>query len=490
MRISVTELRTPELEFGDDKAYFADPREGLASAGPFSLRFGRAHKAQIRLGLVGPRDVLKDARQWYKRCESEVLTGKLSNPMYVDFPGFERVFQSIVVLDSAWEVDIEKTLATALGRSGQDRFESVLGAYSAAINKLSRTQSLDVITCCLPPDVIASCFSLTRRLTRIERIQLQRAKREEEFGQLSFDALWAPDDTPEELLQRDFRRALKARAMDANIPIQIATSNLFCDDQASQDPATRAWNSSVALFYKAGGIPWRVRSEGPATCFVGISFHYLRTTKSDLMYSSLAQAFSSEGEGFALKGDSVPRSQESGRTAHLTSEQASKLARRILAEYRERTGQDPSRLVLHKTTQFTRDERRGFSEVFDQIPVVEFMNLAPSDFRLVQRSAYPPKRGTLCRINDDATYLFTTGYIPEWQTYPGMHIPVPLKILTERDTDIVRAAADVLALARMNWNTAFDTTGAPITLRFARQVGGIMAEVGQREPSPSYRFYM
>jgi hypothetical protein len=57
--------------------------------------------------------------------------------------------------------------------------------------------------------------------------------------------------------------------------------------------------------------------------------------------------------------------------------------------------------------------------------------------------------------------------------------------------DVVRLATEVLALARMNWNTAFDTTGAPITLRFARQVGGIMAEVGEATtPHPSYRFYM
>jgi hypothetical protein len=48
----------------------------------------------------------------------------------------------------------------------------------------------------------------------------------------------------------------------------------------------------------------------------------------------------------------------------------------------------------------------------------------------------------------------------------------------------------VLALARINWNTAFDTTGSPITLRFARQVGGIMAEAGRDKPNPSYRFYM
>lgn len=108
---------------------------------------------------------------------------------------------------------------------------------------------------------------------------------------MSFDALWTVDDTPESLLQRDFRRALKAKAMQIGIPIQIATSNLLLDNKASQDPATRAWNSTVALFFKRDGIPWRVRSEGPETCFVGISFHYLRANKSDLMYSSLAQAW-------------------------------------------------------------------------------------------------------------------------------------------------------------------------------------------------------
>jgi site-specific DNA recombinase len=49
-----------------------------------------------------------------------------------------------------------------------------------------------------------------------------------------------------------------------------------------------------------------------------------------------------------------------------------------------------------------------------------------------------------------------------------------------------RLSADIQAVVASD----FDTTGSPITLRFARQVGGIMAEAGQREPSPSFRFYM
>ncbi len=43
----------------------------------------------------------------------------------------------------------------------------------------------------------------------------------------------------------------------------------------------------------------------------------------------------------------------------------------------------------------------------------------------------------------------------------------------------------------MNCNTSRDTTSQPVTLRFAKQVGGIRAEVDEgEEPKPSYRFYM
>jgi hypothetical protein len=409
--------------------------------------------------------------------------------MYIDFPGFERVFQSSLVLSEYFDEVVDIPLARALGLRDASRFEAVLDVYSTAIERLRDRQNLDVIVCCLPAEVINTCWHTKRTLSRIERLELKRRQNGSQ-PQMSFEEIWGANDTTESLLERDFRRALKARAMKSRMPIQIATSALFLDPRGNQDPATRAWNSCVALFYKAGGIPWRVKSEGPETCFVGISFHYLRTNRSDLVYSSLAQAFSSEGDGFALKGDSVPRSQEQSKNPHLTQLQAHQLAMKVLSEYRDRTGKDPARIVLHKTTQFEHDERAGFLKAMAQLPLVEFVNLGPSDFRLVQRTAYPPKRGTLCRVNDDTTYLFTTGYIPEWNTYPGMHIPVPMKIVTDRDVDILRAATDVLALGRMNWNTAFDTTGAPITLRFARQVGGIMAEVGSDTPNPSYRYYM
>jgi hypothetical protein len=79
--------------------------------------------------------------------------------------------------------------------------------------------------------------------------------------------------------------------MQARMPIQLLTEHTWEDGKANQDPATRAWNLSVALFYKAGGIPWRARPRTEETCFVGVSLHHLRTTHRHIVYSSVAQAF-------------------------------------------------------------------------------------------------------------------------------------------------------------------------------------------------------
>jgi hypothetical protein len=135
---------------------------------------------------------------------------------------------------------------------------------------------------------------------------------------------------------------------------------------------------SVALYYKSGGIPWRLKAEGPETCFVGVSFHHLRTTKRHLVHSSIAQAFSTEGDGFAIRGDSVPWNPEQGRNVHLTDEQSARLMRRVLEQYRERTGGDPLRVVLHKTSKFNDSEMAGFRSALRHIPVAEMVNLLPS----------------------------------------------------------------------------------------------------------------
>jgi hypothetical protein len=155
-------------------------------------------------------------------------------------------------------------------------------------------------------------------------------------------------------------------ALRHRLPVQLVTEALLSDGARNQDPATRAWNFSVGLYYKAGGVPWRLPQSGPDTCFVGVSFHHFRTTQRAIMRSSLAQAFSSDGEGFAIRGAGVPIGPDQGRNIHLTEQQSFNLAKDVLAEYELRTRGSPLRVVLHKTSFFDGGRTSGIFGCFER----------------------------------------------------------------------------------------------------------------------------
>lgn len=491
IQIELTQLPIPHIEFGSP-GKFPDPKTGLSQAGPFDLRFGAAHKTQIRVGLVGPIEIVKAGKDWLQRCCNQIPSQIKGSTQYMDYLGFEPIFQTSLIVDEQWIARIDNVnLQIALTKDPMNRFNEVLDLYIHGIEKLADNTETrpDIVMCCLPEDVVRTCWSISNTLTSRQRRLINKRQVEREPEQL---LLFDIEETEEDLLNRDFRRALKARAMKFRMPIQIATDNLLTDLSTNQDPATRAWNMSVGLYYKAGGIPWRFKSDGPETCFVGISFHHLRTPQSHLVYSSLAQAFSTNGDGFALRGDSIPWDENQDRNVHLTADQAFNLADQVLKEYQERAGGNPQRVVLHKTSEFDKTEQEGFRRAFHDVPLIELIhiNTNQTSFRLLKYGIYPPKRGLLCTINDVATYLFTTGYIPEWTTYPGPHIPAPIKLASDGEIDMHRVASDILGLARMNWNTASISSGVPVTLYFSRRVGGIMAEAGDNQPLPSFRYYM
>jgi hypothetical protein len=72
--------------------------------------------------------------------------------------------------------------------------------------------------------------------------------------------------------------------------------------RSRQDEASRAWNLHVALYYKAGGTPWRLRraSTDLATCFVGVSFY--RAAGSVTLDTAVAHILNERGDGVIVRG--------------------------------------------------------------------------------------------------------------------------------------------------------------------------------------------
>jgi hypothetical protein len=404
IQIDLRQLEEPLLEFGGP-GEFSDVRQGLREAGPFDLRFGAGRNETITVGIVGPDQMINATQLWLKRC-SDFIPEAADMTQYPAYPGFEEIFRARIITDERFVRSLggdSGDLETALKETDpKTRFENVLELYADGVRQLASMESKkpDVVLCCLSEEVIARCWSLNASLTKEAKAAVTQLKKKQKELQmsLSFESE-AIEEQPEDLLQRDFRRALKARAMRYLMPVQIATRDLVEDHDSNQAPNIRAWNSSVALYYKAGGIPWRLDLDGPESCFVGISFHHLQTTQRHLVQSSIAQAFSSKGEGFALRGGNVDWSEEQGRNVHLTDVQAAALATSVLEEYRDRTGGVPVRMVFHKTSAFSDSERDGFRQALASVPIVELINLMPTQFRLLRVGSYPPNRGTLCLIN-------------------------------------------------------------------------------------------
>lgn len=114
---------------------------------------------------------------------------------------------------------------------------------------------------------------------------------------------------PEEPMD-DLRALLKATAMRYTRPIQIIRRTTWDpgftapagDKRRLQDEATRAWNLHTALYYKAGGVPWRLPRD-PASlnnCYGGITFY--RSTDHQTLQTSVAQVFDQLGDGVIVRG--------------------------------------------------------------------------------------------------------------------------------------------------------------------------------------------
>lgn len=205
----------------------------------------------------------------------------------------------------------------------------------------------------------------------------------------------------------------------------------------------------------------------------------------------MAQAFSSEGEGFAIRGTGVPSDRDPSRNTHLSEEQDYELAGSIIQEYKKRTGGTPVHVVMHKSSYFDLSEQSGIRVALIDIPLVELVTLVPSPFRLLRLGTYPPKVGTFCTINDARSFVYTSGYLPELQTYPGSHVLRPFEIRMQSEGNKIDATRDILNLTRMNWNTADIRGKWPVTLKFARLVGGILDEFGDTSPSEtSFRYFI
>ena len=515
MSIRVEYLVEPRLQFG---SFFEhqDTKTGLAEFGPFGKNFPGLHPSEIKLGFVGTRETISGAKDWIVECGSEVesenakaIRSKIKE--VEKGPGLfgEGIFDDEHTRDPL--VRLYKILnRDFIGFSKTSEFESCFQMN----DRWDRT---------LRPDEIGQVLSISDKQDRILAIgqSLQRPDsqscRDDPCAEIIVLAL-TPEVVDEAYTVQvtgnfylNFRRAIKAKAMRWGVPIQLIQRSTILGKKPRgrktplQEKATRAWNFCTALYYKADGIPWCPVTVERDTCFIGIDFYVAKEGEKSLtMRTSVAQAFDYLGQGLVLRGDPFEWDEEGqGKSPHMTKEGASRLLSRTLQEYVKVRGTPPRRVVVHKPSRYWGSEHGVYNELAGFIGGIratfpgcdyDLVTLVRSRVRLFREGQYPPVRGTYFRIEDDHHFLYTMGYIPYLETYPGSHVPEPWQILERHGSsspkDLFR---EVLELTKMNVNNCSFADGTPITLSFSQRIGEIMKHVSEDEEDTiqtSYKFYM
>jgi hypothetical protein len=481
-RLSCAYLAEPELLFGG-KQSCVDPRTGLAAFGPYS-KTDATRRDHIRIGIVGPAEAIDRAVSLLNQIQQPIEQNeKVDCVLHPSFPGCNagEPFQIQLITQSVWHRAMRSIDVRLV--EDEDDFTRRVGLLKKFVaEEVAALAALDP-----PPDVVICAMS--ERLEELCRTGI--AEYDKERGEVEQFITGDAEDISDETA-RSFRRGLKAECMDV-VPTQLIWHRTLAGARGVQDPATRAWNLTTALMYKARIIPWRLADVLEGACFVGMSFYHEDEARSPFLRTSIAQAFTERGEGFVLRGETVEwdERKQRDRAPHLSREQARGILTRVLEIYEKQVGPTARKVVLHKTSRYTDEERTGFEEALSSTAHYALLTLSHRRIVCLRPGYKAVLRGTCVDFGEKKGLIYTTGYSPFLRCYSGFRIPQPIEITENYGSLTFRECGeDILRLTKLNWNTSDFATHDPITLAFSRRVGEILKLAGSKEPAVQYRYYM
>lgn len=462
-------IREPLLSFdpGDINQQAINPLDGLIQHGPFSARRWPEHLQEVRIAMLAPEPDLSKL----KRLLNEIYLAQRPRERHnylPPYPGFQGAFHcSIVPAQEAAQIALDPDLDTRLEGTPNSHRE-LAAAFSHSLRQLKSVQSLfDVIV-----------FYLPRR-----------------WQNMFFVGDFHLHDT------------IKADAAQLGLPTQVITDRAM--DYSCR--ASVAWRLSQALYAKAGGVPYKLATNSgfldTDSAFVGLAYATRKHADGTTAFTVCAsQIFDSAGGGmdfvaFDVSGNVNPEN------PLLSREQMRAVMSANLSVYADRTsGHRPRRLVVHKLFHFTDEEIAGCADAWGEAKGLECISLSQSPWfgveltpGLTNRWSYAMRRGTLLVLDDFSRLIWVGGNAPTatlsgranfFQAGKGVARPL---LLTRwaGEGDLTQAAAEVLALSKLDWNNDALYSRIPVTVTYAQVLARVVKNVPTLPQIPfDYRLFM
>jgi hypothetical protein len=499
-------LPEPTLLFGHGQS-IEDPRDGLGLFGPFDS----AQILGVRYGVIGTKTGIRRFAEWVDKIQHPVVEEKPTR-LRPPFPGFEAAFGIPFNPKPLVSVEFEESALMKHVHIG-DRFKRVYetaGFFTERILEAIRTEEdkptlwfiiapEDVYKYCRPAQTVESELRIqaagTMRPSEAHKFQQQPAL----FGE------WNEAAVPYQY-DPDFRNQIKGRLLSQTILTQIIRESTLAHReflnkigkptrQLDKLQSEIAWNMGSAIYYKVGGRPWKLNGVRKGVCYVGLAYKRDEKNSDPQAACCAAQMFLDSGDGVVFKGNVGPWLTRKRGHFHLTTNAASLLLSQAIKSYKSKHGGNPpEQLFVHGRVRFDEPEWNGFLEAAGRHTQVVGVKIANADsFRLYrEQGSMPVMRGVAWIQDSRSAYLWSRGFIPRLQTYPGKEVPSPLLVEVHKgEAPIETVLQDVLALTKLNYNSCRFADGVPVTLKFADAVGEVLVSgpTAPKVPLP-FRHYI
>ena len=304
----------------------------------------------------------------------------------------------------------------------------------------------------------------------------------------------------------DLHNFTKAIAAPLGIPIQIITDKAL----TQKCRANVMWGISVAIYAKAGGIPWKLNISSKDEAFIGISFALKNTTDGSSYITCCSQVFDANGTGFEFIAYDTKDFEidDISKNPYLKEQEMIALMSKSLEIYQNtHMGKCPRKITIHKNIPFSSEEVQGCLAAFGENIELELLQICKSNWRGIKISSpkcpdnYSCDRGSFIPLRKNECLLWIQGVVSNLDgsnnkpifkdaTFSSIAKPVLIKRFFG-NSGWYEACNSILGLTKVDWNNNTLYKSEPVTLHYSRLFAKVVKEVPEIvRQKYSYRFFM